>query len=327
MSDPTQAAMSAAPATLDHSGGVGAELLTPADQQPKPEKEKVRSLGRDAWRDLRRNPVFIVSAILILILVVMSVFPQLFTSVDPNKGDLQQSRLGPSAEHWFGTDLQGRDVYSRTIHGARASITVGLFTTLIVLVVGSLLGVIAAYYGRYSDSFLSRITDIFYGIPLLLGAVLVLASFPSGDNPPFYLTTGKVVIALAILGWPVFFRLMRSSVLQVKQADYIQAARAMGASGPRIIRRHIIPNSLAPVIVVATITLGAYIGAEATLTFLGIGLQPPVVSWGIAISDSQNYIRVSPHMLLFPGAFLSITVLAFILLGDAVRDALDPKLR
>jgi oligopeptide transport system permease protein len=323
MSDPTTAAQATAPTTLDHSAGVGVEPVGAPPGEAR--EERVSSLWSDAWRDLRRNPVFIVASILIAFIVVMAIWPQLFTSVDPNRGDLAATRLAPSSEHWFGTDVVGRDVYARTIHGARPSLLVGVFTTLLVLAVGSLLGVVAGYYSK-SDSWLSRLTDIFYSIPLVLGSVLVLVTLQPA-SPSFTQTVGLVVFALALLGWPVFFRLMRSQVLQVKQADYIQAARAMGAGGRRIILKHIVPNSLAPVIVVATISLGAYIGAEATLSFLGIGLQPPVVSWGIAISQSQDYIRVSPHLLLFPGAFVSITVLAFILMGDAVRDALDPKLR
>jgi len=325
MSDPTAGAAASAPQTLDQVHLVEPEPGAPG--APPPVKEVSRSLGRDAWRELRRNPVFIISSIIVLIFVVMAIWPSLFTSKDPDLGDLQESRLPPSSEHWFGTDSEGQDIYALCIYGARASILVGVLTTMVVLFFGSLLGVIAAFYGRYTDSVLSRVTDIFYSIPLFLGAVLVLTSFPSGTNPPLLETVGKVVLALAILGWPTFFRLMRASVLGVKQADYIQAARAMGASAPRIIRRHLIPNSLAPVIVVATISLGGYLGLEATLSFLGIGLQPPVVSWGIMIADAQGYIRVAPHMLLFPAAFLSLTVLAFILMGDAVRDALDPKLR
>ncbi len=324
MSDPTAAAQATAPQTLEHSAGIGVEPVSAPPGQQQAE-ERVSSLGRDAWRDLRRNPIFIVASILIGFIVLLAIWPTLFTSVDPNRGDLAATRLAPSSEHWFGTDVVGRDVYARTIHGARPSLLVGVFTTLVVTVVGSALGVIAGYYSK-SDSWLSRLTDIFYSIPLVLGAVLILVTF-TPDAPSFTETVSLVVFALAILGWTVFFRIMRSQVLQVKQSDYIQAARAMGAGGRRIILKHIVPNSLAPVIVVATISLGAYIGAEATLSFLGIGLQPPVVSWGIAISQAQDYIRVSPHLLLFPGAFVSITVLSFILLGDAVRDALDPKLR
>jgi oligopeptide transport system permease protein len=321
MSDPTQPASGvAAPQTFE-------PLPTPTEPSRPREKEQVRSLGRDAWRDLRRNPVFLVSVVIVFILVVMAIWPGLFTNTDPYKGDLQASRLPPSREHWFGTDVQGRDVYARTIHGARASIAVGLLTTLTTLFFGSLLGVLAGFYGKWADSIISRVAEIFLSIPLLLGGVLVLSSFPGGANPSFWSTVVKVVLALFLIAWPQFMRLMRSSVIQVRLSDYVQAARALGAAGPRLIISHIVPNALSPVIVYATISLGIYIAAEATLSYLGIGLQPPTVSWGIAIADAQNYIRVSPYLLLFPGAFLSLTVLAFIMMGDAVRDALDPKLR
>jgi oligopeptide transport system permease protein len=320
MSDPTGAAAEVAPATT-------VEPVPQTLAAPPPDREPARSLGRDAWRDLRRNPIFIISMIITAILLVMALWPSLFTDVDPNKGDLQASRLPPSSEHWFGTDVQGRDVYARTIYGARASITVGVLTMLVTVLFGSFLGVLAGFYGRWSDSIISRVGEIFLSIPLLLGGVLVLSSFPGGTNPSFWSTVSKVVLALFLISWPQFMRLMRSSVIQVRQSDYVQAARALGATGSRVIISHIVPNALAPVIVVGTISLGVYIATEATLSYLGIGLQPPTVSWGIAIAEAQNYIRVSPYLMFFPGAFLSITVLAFIMMGDAVRDALDPKLR
>jgi oligopeptide transport system permease protein len=192
---------------------------------------------------------------------------------------------------------------------------------------GSLAGIIAGFYAGWVDTIVSRVTDVFFAIPLFLGAILFLFAFPSSEGESALTATTKVAIALALFGWTVAARIMRSSVIQVKQADFVQAARALGASNFAIIRRHVLANALSPVIVVATISLGVYIGAEAALSYLGIGLQPPVVSWGIAISDAQTYLRVSPHMMMFPIVFLSVTVLAFIMLGDAVREALDPKLR
>lgn len=299
----------------------------PSSAAPLASKDKPRSLGSDAILELRRDPIFIVAAILILFLVVIALFPGLFTDTDPRDGDLSLSRDGPSAAHWFGNDIQGRDVYARTIYGARASILVGILATLFVTLLGGAAGVLAGYYGRFVDSILSRLADIFFAIPLLLGAIIFLVSFPNDGETSDIAAILKVTIALAVLGWPSIARIMRSSAIQVKQADYVQAARALGAGNARIIRSHILPNGIAPVIVVATISLGLYIVAEATLSFLGIGLPPQVISWGAAISDAQNYIRQSPHMLLFPAAFLSVTVLAFIMLGEAVRSALDPKLR
>jgi oligopeptide transport system permease protein len=263
------------------------------------------------------------------VFVVMAVFPQLFTSTDPNFADLAKARERPSADAWFGRDGQGYDVYARTIYGARASILVGLFATLFTLIVGSVVGIISGYVGGWIDAVISRVGEIFLGIPALLGGILFLYLFPSDLETPLIVVVGKVAVVLGLLVWPVIARLMRSSVLQVKPNDYVQAARALGASPIRIIRSHILPNSLASVIVVSTINLGAFISVEATLSFLGIGLQAPAISWGIAISEASGIglIRAAPHMLIFPSIFLSLTVLAFIMLGDAVRDALDPKLR
>ncbi len=305
------------------------ELLPQESHDPRPRDDvgKPRSLWQDAWADLRRNPLFIIGLLLVVVLVVMAAFPQLFTDTDPRFCDLSNSRQPPSADAWFGYDLQGCDVYARTIYGARASILVGIFTTTAVMLIGGAIGIVGGFYGGWIDSVSSRLTDIFLALPLLLGSILILTAFPSDAETPEIAVIMKVVVALAVLGWTQLARIMRSSVIQVKNSDFVLAARALGASGNRIVMRHLLPNSLAPVIVVGMISLGAYIGAEATLSFLGIGLQPPVISWGIAINDAAVYVRTSPHMLLFPAAFLSVTVFAFIMLGDAVRDALDPKLR
>jgi oligopeptide transport system permease protein len=286
-----------------------------------------RTLAGDAWHDLRRSPLFLVSGAVILVLIAMAVAPGLFTSTDPRACDLSNSRLPPSGSAWFGYDLQGCDMYARTIYGARASILVGILTTVGIAVVGSLVGMFAGYHGGRLDTLLSRVTDMFFAVPMLLGAIIVLATFPSAVDTPAWQTIGKVVLALGALGWTTVARLMRSTVIQVKQADFVQAARGLGAGSRRILLRHIVPNAMAPVIVYSTIILGVFVVLEATLSFLGIGLQAPVISWGIAISEARAYIRQSPHMLLFPSAFLSVTVLAFIMLGDAVRDAFDPKLR
>jgi oligopeptide transport system permease protein len=289
--------------------------------------DRTRSLGRDAWDDLRRNPVVIVSALLIGLFGLMAAFPAIFSRTDPNLCDLANSRKPPSSHAWFGYDLQGCDIYSRTIHGARASIVVGLLATVAVALLGGLIGMLAGFYGGVLDSFVSRVADVFFSIPFLLGAIIVLTTFPSGGAGSFWLPVMKVVLALTLFGWPSLARIMRSTTLQVKEADYVAAARALGAPVSRILRVHVLPNAVQPVIVYATIALGGFIGAEATLSYLGVGLQPPAVSWGIDISNAQNIVRTSPHVLLFPALFLSLAVLAFIMLGDAVRDALDPKQR
>lgn len=305
-----------------------AATVATADAAPAAASEGAsRSLWSDAWRQLRRNPLFWISLVMITIFVVMAIVPQLFTSLDPGHGTLRSVRKGPSADHWFGTDKQGRDIFARTIYGARASITVGILTTLATTTLGATLGILAGYLGGWMDALLMRITDIFFAIPMLLGGIIFMASFPSDANTGYWAVVGKVVVVMMVFGWPSIARLMRSAVLQVKSLEYVQAARALGAKPLRIILSHVLPNAIAPVIVVATINLGAYIATEAALSFLGIGLVPPTISWGVAISDALDTIRTAPHILLFPSLFLSLAVLAFILLGDAVRDALDPKTR
>ncbi|MFI0814616.1 ABC transporter permease [Streptomyces sp. NPDC021098] len=289
----------------------------PAAEGPAPVS---RGLWSDAWHDLRRNPVFVVSALVILFLVLIAVWPQLIADGNPYQGNLAKAQDGPAPGHPFGFDLQGRDVYTRTVYGARASITVGICATAGAALLGSVLGGLAGFFGGWWDSLLSRIADVFFGIPILLGGLVFLSVVTSGSVWP-------VVGFIVLLGWPQISRIARGSVVTVKQQDYVLAARTLGAGNGRMLLRHIAPNAVAPVIVVATIALGTYIALEATLSFLGVGLKPPTVSWGIDISSASTQIRNAPHMLLWPAAALSITVLAFIMLGDAVRDALDPKLR
>ncbi|MFJ7906382.1 ABC transporter permease [Kitasatospora sp. NPDC096204] len=302
------------------------ETPAPAAAVAVAKPEKARSLGSDAWHDLRRKPIFVISALLILLLIVIAIAPGLFTSVDPRAGDLRNHYLSkPNYSHffqpdWFGYDLQGRSIYARVIYGARASVVVGICVTLGVTIIGGIAGMLAGYFGGWIDTIISRVTDIFFGIPLLLGSLVVLNAFTSR-------TVWSVVFALVALGWTQMTRVMRGSVITVKQADFVTAAKALGAGTTRIMFKHILPNAIAPVIVVATIALGGYIATEATLSFLGIGLQDPTISWGIDINSAQKVIRTAPFALFFPAGMLSLTVLAFIMLGDAVRDALDPKLR
>ena len=204
---------------------VGAETSAPT-----PGHDEARSLTSDAWRSLKRNPIFWVSVVLIVAFVLMAAWPSLFTNVDPNAAVLKEARAKPSANAWFGRDIQGYDIYSRTIYGARASVLVGVFASIATVLIGGAMGVAAGYYGGWLDSLISRITDIFFAIPLLLGGILFMATFPNTVNSPYLLVVGKVVLVLSIFGWPGLARLMRSSVLQVKPNDYVQAARALGAT-------------------------------------------------------------------------------------------------
>jgi len=289
-------------------------------QEPGGPTAKPRSLWSDAWRDLRRNPIFIISALIILFLVFISLWPGVIATQDPLQANLAKSQQGPQPGHPFGYDEQGRDVYTRVVYGARASVTVGVCATAGVVLVGSVLGGLAGFFGGWWDAVLSRISDIFFGIPVILGGLVFLSVVTNS-------TVWPVVGFMVLLGWPQIARIARGAVITAKQNDYVQSARALGAGNSRILLRHITPNAVAPVIVVGTIALGTYISLEATLSYLGVGLKPPTVSWGIDISDASDQIRNAPHMLLWPAGALSITVLAFIMLGDAVRDALDPKLR
>jgi oligopeptide transport system permease protein len=291
-------------------------------------RDKPRGLLGDAWQDLRRKPLFWISGSLIALFLVMAAFPWLFTSVDPTAADLSRSRVPPSADAWFGYDIQGQDVYARAIYGSQASIVVAVLSTLFTVLIGGGVGVIAGFRGGWVDSLLSRLADVFFGLPFILGAIVILTTFNSTDaNRGKWAIMLIVVASLVLLAWPVPMRIMRSSVLATKNADYIVAARALGAGPGRIVFKHLIPNCLAPLLVYSTILVGAFIGAEATLSFLGVGLQSPVVSWGVMINEARQYVRVSPYLLLFPASFLVVAVLSFVMLGEAVREALDPKLR
>lgn len=277
------------------------------------------SLWGDAWRQLRTSPLFVVSGLLIILFIVMAAVPGLFTDTDPHACFLSNSVDRPQAGHPFGFDVQGCDYYARTIYGARVSISIGLVVTLFSTLIAIVFGTLAAYYGGWLDTIIARIADIWFALPFILGGIVILSVLDHSFK--------NVAGVLVLLGWPTMLRLMRSSVLATREADYVEAARSLGASDLRIMVRHILPNAIAPVIVYATIYVGVVISAEAALSYLGVGLQLPAISWGLMINTAQNRITSAPHLLLFPGAFLSVAVFSFILMGDALRDALDPKLR
>ncbi|WP_407676400.1 ABC transporter permease [Plantactinospora alkalitolerans] len=283
-----------------------------------------RSLAGDAWRDLRRNPIFWISLFLVLAVTAMAAFPGLFTSNNPQDCTLSRQHAGPGGGAPFGYDFQGCDIYARSVFGARASLLVGALSALLTGIIAVVVGMLAGYFGRWIDSVLSRLIDVVLGIPLLLAAIVMLKRI-SSDSPNIRIMA--VIFVLAILGWTTAARVIRSSVISAKQQDYVAAARMLGAGNGRTMWRHILPNSLAPVIVVLTIALGSFIAAEATLSFLGIGLKAPTISWGIDIDAGRTHMRESALPLVVPSTFLALTVLAFIMLGDAIRDAFDPKLR
>lgn len=278
-------------------------------------------LWSDAWRDLRRNPFFVGPALVIAVFVAIAIVPQVFArGVDPYDCQLGRSLGRPTGGHWFGFDLQGCDYLAKVVHGARVSMVIGLTSVLFAAVIAVFLGSLCGYYGGFLDSIVARVTDIAFAIPGVLGAIVILSVL--GQRGLF-----QVTVVLVLLGWPTMLRLMRSSVLGVRELEYVQAARALGAGGTRVIFRHVLPNAITSVIVYGTTSVGIVIAAEAGLSFIGVGLQLPALSWGLMINAAQSRVIGSPHLLFFPGIFLSLVVLSFVLIGDALRDALDPRLR
>lgn len=283
-----------------------------------------RSLARDAWYDLRRSVIFWVSLAIITALIVIAVAPGLFTDADPHLCRLSHRFGGAEGDAPFGYDGQGCNVYAKTIYGARYSLIVGVVATSIAGTIAIVFGTVAGYFGRWVDALLSRTLDILLSIPFLLASIVLLKRLSANTSGS---RLWPVVFALGVLTWTTAARVARSSVISAKQQDYVQAARMLGAGNLRIMVRHILPNSLAPVVVVLTITLGLNISTEAVLSYLGIGLQAPAVSWGQMINDASSTVRTAAAPLLWPSGFLAATVLAFIMLGDAVRDAFDPRMR
>ncbi|GAA3651080.1 ABC transporter permease [Microbacterium marinilacus] len=285
--------------------------------------EKPSNLWLDAWRDLRRRPLFWVSSAFVLLLVVIAAAPGLFTSVAPNSGcELGLSNAAATAGHPLGFNRQGCDVWSRVLWGTRTSLLVGLLATIIGTLIGVIMGALAAFYGGFLDSLLSRVGDIFFTIPYIIAAIVVMTVVGADFR-------NELTLAFAIGGfsWASTARIVRAEVLRVKQNDYVMASIALGLSRFKTLILHVLPNALAPVIVVATISLGSAIVAEATLSFLGVGLGSSTMSWGNDISQAQQTLRNAPMPLIYPSIALTVTVLAFITLGELLRDALDPKAR
>lgn len=288
------------------------------------------SQWREAWKRLRTSPLFWIATVILLVVGAMVAFPSLFTSADPSQASLSNQFEPASSGHPFGYNFQGADVWARTVYGARASVAVGVLATLVTVLLGMISGAIAGFYGGIFDTILSRLSDIFFSIPLLLACIVVISVinniFP---NRGFWGSVIVVVLALAAFAWPQVTRQMRGAVLEVKNLEFVDAATAIGASKLTNLRRHIVPNALSPVIVTATIMLGVFIVSESALSFLGLGLPQNIVSWGNDLSDAQTLVRSGQHLTVMwvPATALAVTVLGFVLLGEAVREALDPKAR
>lgn len=293
---------------------------------PGAEAKAARTLLGDAIRRLRRNRLAMAAIVWIAVIALVAISADLWVPRilgDPIAIDttqvVQRSLQPPSAGHPFGMDDLGRDVMSRVIYGARVSLAVGTIATLIALVIGLALGGVAAYYEGLWDSAVMRLADVFLAFPYILFAIALIAVLGRGFL--------NVFVAIGLLGWPSIARVFRSSVLSVKEHEYVDAARALGASDFRILSRHILPNSNAPIIVYATMSIGGAILTEAALSFLGMGVQPPTPSWGLMLAEARGYMFNAPHLMIFPGLAILTTVLAFVLLGDGLRDALDVKMK
>jgi oligopeptide transport system permease protein len=312
-------------ATELHTATKGPAGENDAPGQPKTmEQAKVRGAAADAWRELRRNPLFWIAAAMALVVLVMAIWPSLLTSADPNSCDLKNQMGAPAAGAPFGYNFQGCNVWAHAVYGARNSLLIGAGAAVLAGFLAMVIGMIAGYFGGWIDAVVSRLIDIALAIPLILGAVVLMKNLPK-DNPGLRLTV--LICILGAFGWTTAARVVRSSVITAKQQDYVAAARMLGAGNGRIMWRHILPNVLAPFLVIITIALGSFIAAEATLSFLGVGLQPPSISWGLDISDARIHMRENVIPLAVPSVFLALTVLAFIMLGDAIREAFDPKMR
>ncbi|MFK3961630.1 nickel transporter permease [Guptibacillus hwajinpoensis] len=295
---------------------IAPQKQTNVTKQPE---EEVLSPWREAWKGFRRNKLAMVGMGIVLFFILLAIFAGVIAPEGINEQKLGERLQSPSASHWFGTDDFGRDILSRIIYGARISLWVGFFAVLGSAAVGSLLGMVAGYYGKLVDTIISRIFDIMLAFPSILLAIAVVAVLgPSLRN---------ALIAIAIINIPNFGRLVRSRVLSVKQEEYVMAARAVGMKDSRIIFHHVLPNSLAPIIVQGTLAIATAILEAAALSFLGLGAQAPQPEWGKMLADSRSYIIQAPWTVFFPGLAIMLTVLGFNLLGDGLRDALDPKMK
>jgi ABC-type dipeptide/oligopeptide/nickel transport system permease subunit len=277
------------------------------------------SLYKDAWKRLKRNKLAIFGISIVIFVVLVAIFAPFIAPYDPIERIKEDSLLGPSKTHWFGTDILGRDIFSRVVYGSRISLLVGIVAVGISLAIGLVLGAISGYFGEIPDTIIMRFADIFFAFPYILGAIAIMTVLGPGII--------NIFIAIGILGWASISRIFRGSILSIKNKEYIEAARALGANNFRIISRHIFPNAFAPIIVYGTMTVGTAIIVEAAISFLGLGVQPPTPAWGKMLAESLDYIDIAPWMMVFPGLAIVITVLGFVLLGDGLRDAFDPKMK
>lgn len=284
-------------------------------------KKRKRSQMTEIWRRMRRNRLAMFGLVIVSILIIVAIFANQIADYNTVaiKQNVVERLQGPSAEHWAGTDEFGRDIFARLVHGARISLLVGVVAVCIALVTGGILGAIAGYFGGTVDNVIMRIMDIFLSIPILLLAIMIVAALGSSML--------NLMIAIGLASMPTFARIVRASVLSVKDQEFVEAARAIGAKNNHIILHHIMPNCLSPIIVQATLRVATAILSTASLSFISLGIQAPAPEWGAMLASGRAYIRDAPHIVIIPGLLIMITILSLNLLGDGLRDALDPKLK
>lgn len=282
-----------------------------------PKEEAAESRIRTMWEALKENKAAMAGLVIILLLIIVAFFGRFMEPYNPNVGELKESLQVPSIHHIMGTDEQGRDIFSRIIDGTKVSLRVGIVSVTFALIIGIVLGAIAAYYEGVADMIIMRFMDIMLAIPALLLAIAFMTALGRGID--------KAIFAIGFVTIPEYARIVRGCILSVKSNDYVAAARAIGNNDVAIIFRHILPNVLSPIIVRSTLGISTAILETAALGFLGLGVQPPYAEWGSMLGSGRNYFFNAPYIVLFPGIAITITVLAFNLLGDGLRDALDPK--
>ncbi len=285
------------------------------------ETQKKRSMALEIWRRLKKNKMAMLGLTILVMLALTAIFADVIADYDTKviAQDIPNRLQGPSMEHWCGTDEFGRDIFARLVHGSRVSLVVGLISVSISLFIGGGLGAIAGYYGGRVDNVIMRIMDIFLAVPSILLAMTIVAALGT--------SLVNVMLAIGVSGVPGYARIVRASVMSIKDQEFVEASRAIGAKSPTTIFREILPNCLAPIIVQATLSVAGAILSTASLSFIGLGVQPPSPEWGAMLSGGRNYLRDALHLTLFPGLAIVITILALNLLGDGLRDALDPRLK
>lgn len=296
-------------------------LTNPVTLSPQFEADDMEETSpwKDTMKQLRKNRFAMVGFSIILFFILFGLVAPLLTSYSYEEQALGNRLQPPSKEHWFGTDDVGRDIFTRIAYGARVSLQVGFFAVTGALVFGTLLGMVAGYFGRWVDTIISRVFDILLAFPSILLAIAIVAILGASLQ--------NALIAIAIINIPIFGRIVRSKVISLREEEFIMAARAQGMKSRRIIFHHILPNSAAPIIVQATLGFGTAILDAAALGFLGLGAQPPTPEWGAMLAGSRDFIQLAPWTLIFPGVSIMLVVLGFNLIGDGLRDALDPKMK